>query len=145
MIKRIALVLIFALLVMGAEPPWFPQDPHAGTEADPWPIYNSPTVAISFNAYTMQIVKAVAEVAKDKEFTEVVATVELTGKENFPRDAKFKFPIFEKVEALPNGLYWCRGRVWDQWGNRSAWSTPTAAKKTWDAPPPPGGCAIIFR
>lgn len=120
------------------------QETHAGTEADPWPIYHTETVKLVFdNTYNgLQITKAEAEIATAAGV--VVKTLVVEGVENFPKTATvFSFPLAVEAATLADGLYTMRARVTDYIGNVSAWCNPIYVLKQWAPPPPPGGCVIL--
>lgn len=128
---------VLAMLMIGAAEP-IPVEDHAGTQADPMLVYNSPTVAVVFDdAYTgVSLVRIDTEVMNPAG--EVLATWTVTTWNTEP--GAIKVPIRAQATTLPNGVYQIRVRVWDNFGNVSAWSTPLWVTKQWRDLPTPGGC-----
>jgi hypothetical protein len=137
-------LLAFSML-FGAE---FPDVPHVGNLVDPWVLYNSPTVALTWNPYVgIELVKAECQVAfrigdatTPGDFT-TTYTITDTALLNDPVTPKL--PLRQYVENLANGTYWCRVRVTDSNGNESDWSELLVFVKDWKAIEPPGGCALL--
>jgi len=121
-----------------------PTELHAGTEADPWVFFNSATIRISWeNAYgETQIVRADFSILDSSNV--VVKEGSIQGSELFPKaQERHEIGIYEEISALPNGVYRCRARVWDENGNVSDWSEAIYARKQWQELAPPGGCVIL--
>lgn len=121
-----------------------PIEIHAGTQEDPWIVYNSETVKLSFdNTYAeTQIVRTDAEILGSDDVK--ITDVSVIGAENFDSAlTAWSIPIYETVSELPNGLYYIHARVWDENGNVSDWSEQCWIKKQWQELSPPGGCVIL--
>ncbi len=134
----------FLAPLFAAEPPPVPDTPHAGTREDPCVLWNSLTLGLVWdNSWAdRQIARADAEVyTEDATLQE---TLSFVGEALFPRDTPtHKMGIFQKVATHPNGLYYCRVRVWDTNGNVSGWSSDLWYRKDWVQLQPPGGCRIV--
>jgi len=141
-LSRVLLAGVFVAL-LGVVAWAFPVIPHAGTEADPAIVYASPTSSVAFDdAYTslgQTIVQA------DVQLLDVggaiVATYEVTAVTL--TNGVYKVPLRPHIEALPNGLYQIRVRLWDQYANSSEWSSTVFASKQWRAVSNPGGCRTL--
>lgn len=138
------LAALFVLLIIGAAEPPVPVTPHAGTAADPWPVYNTAEVSVAFDdAYTTANI-ALARIDVDvlSESGAPVTTWTVTTGWT-AADGMIKMPIRGQATTLANGMYQVRVRVWDVFGNASAWSTPVYAAKQWRTVPTPGGCRTL--
>lgn len=137
-------LLAFAML-FGAPAP---DGTHAGTLEDPWVLYNSQTVGITWDPYESavlasadcQVAFRIHDATEPGEYT-TTYTVTDTALLNDP--VKPKLPLRVYVENLANGTYWFRVRVSDVNGNVSPWTAPQVLVKDWKALEPPGGCAIF--
>jgi hypothetical protein len=139
-LSRLALGVFFALLVLGAESA-VPVVPHAGTEADPDLVYNSPTVAIVWtDTYTPAgVVLARVDVEVSTSAGAYVSEWHLLDGWS-AADGVLRASIRDHATTLANGVYQIRARVWDTYGNASAWSEPYWISKQWRTIPSPGGC-----
>ena len=143
--KTVLLAAVMGSLMFGQVGP-FPTRERAGTEADPFLIYNSDTVAISFDdAYTTD---GFTLVRIEYEFSPVsggdVTHGAVDDAEGFtPVDGRFRFGIRDAVVPLDNATYRLRIRVWNNTGNASLWTQWYYAEKDWRAVPQPGGCRVM--
>lgn len=140
--NRVALGMVLAVL-LGVVAWAFPVIPHAGTQADPAIIYASPTCAVAFEDTYTPLAQTVVQV--DVQLLDaggaVVTTYEVT---NLQLAAgTYKAPLRPHIDALPNGTYQIKCRVWDQYANTSEWSTSIYATKQWRAVGNPGGCRTL--
>ena len=138
-------LLAFAML-FGAPAP---DVDHAGTLDDPWVLYNSQTVGITWDAYPEGTVIASADcqvafrIGGATEPIEYTTTYTVTDQALLNDPLKPKLQLYTYVENLANGTYWFRVRVSDVNGNVSTWTAPQVLTKDWKALEPPGGCAIF--
>jgi hypothetical protein len=140
MLKRAALALVIGSLVLGASAS-LPE--HAGTEADPFAVYNTATVAIEWDAPGDGRVIVEAEVEVLDAAGQPAATVTIT--EGMTCDAgTCRLPIRALAEPLADGIYRFRVRLRDEYLNESAWSGWFWARKVWtELPAPGGGCRMV--
>ena len=144
MLGKTLLGIVFALLLIGAAEPPIPIEQHAGTQADPCLVYNSETLSIAFDdtytAANMRLVRIDCEVLSEAGTAVAVWTV-TTGWT--VADGAFKVPARTQAATLANGVYQLRVRVWDNYGNVSAWSQTLWVTKQWRTITPPGGCRTV--
>lgn len=129
-------VLVFFPLLVGFD--W--------TESDPGPLWNTETVRLQFeDAYTpagRTLITIETEIYNSVEV--LVQHVEVHDEEGIePVDGKFQIPVYQYVEALPDGIYHSRLRVVDLDGNVSGWAPFIYFRKAWLPLPPPGGCVLV--
>lgn len=131
-----------APIALASEDP-IPTEVHAGTVEDPWVLFNSATVRISWdNPYTTQTVRADFQAINSAGT--VVAEDSLVGSELFPQDAeRHELGVYGLAGGLANGVYQFKVRVWDENGNVSDWSQAIYVRKEWQELAPPGGCVIL--
>lgn len=143
LVNRMILAFVFAALILGADAP-IPIVEHAGTLADPDLVYNSETVAVMFDdnytAAGVVIARIDAEVATNTGV--LVSTFSWTTGWTIA-DGVVRVPIRVQAATLANGGYQIKVRVWDTFGNVSAYSDPYFVVKQWRTVERPGGCAII--
>jgi hypothetical protein len=134
-IPKALLALVFALLVLGA----------GATRDDPAFVYNTDTVSVAFDdTYTtanVTVTRIDAEV--QSEAGVVVSTWTFAAGQFSVVDGAYKLPIRTQATTLANGLYRARVRVWDGYGNVSAWSETLWVSKQWRTIPAPGGCRTV--
>lgn len=144
-VKYALMGLVFVLLVIGAAAPPIPMESHAGTQADPCLVYNSETVSLVFDdTYTsagVVLVRIDCEVLSEAGATVSNWSV-VTGAWTVA-DAAIKIPVRTQASSLPNGVYQLRVRVWDNYGNVSAYSQALWVTKQWREIAPPGGCRSV--
>lgn len=133
-LSQALLAIVFVVLVFGA-----------GTQDDPWRVYNTETVAIVFDdTYTATGVTLDAvdvEIAPESGTPITVWTF-------MPSDwtldgTRWKIPIRQRATPLPNGKYQMRVRAWDTFGNVSGWCPVVWINKQWRPIDPPHGCTTV--
>lgn len=140
---KTALAIVLGSMMVGQLAP-FPTREHTGTQDDPFLIYNSETVSISFDDnYTAD---GIVLVRVEYEFVDTDGNT-THGSMDDPDgiatvDGRFKFPIRNDVLPLPDGEYRMRVRVWNRAGNASGWTAWYYAVKDWRPVPTPGGCRM---
>lgn len=141
---RTILAFLFVLLILGAAEPPIPLTDHAGTQADPMLVYNSQTVGVLFDdrytGTTVTLARVDVEVANEAG---VVQTTWALTSGWFVEGAAIRVPIRTYAEPLPNGIYQIRVRIWDTYGNVSAWAPTVWVSKQWRTLEPPGGCRTV--
>lgn len=140
MVRRSCLILIFGLLLVGGD---FPVIEHKGSFDDPWILYHSESVAISWDPYPEDtIVKVTAEIRKTTD-EDVPPEKTWSVETKIPAGEKGKLFIWDYVKNLEDGSYYFRMKVWNEQGISSPWSRFYYFVKKWKAPEAPGGCVLL--
>jgi len=144
--KTAMLAVVMGGLMFGQLAP-FPTREREGTQEDPFVIYNSDTVSLSFNdTYTedgFSLVRIEYQLEGPFPSTEIAHNA-LDNADGFvPEGGRFKFSIRDAVTPLGDGAYRLRVRVWDNVGNASLWTGWYYAEKSWRTVPVPGGCRLM--
>lgn len=134
--KKAWLCIVFALLCLGA-----------GTVDDPDVIYYSPTIRLRWdnNATADQIEFVLLSEDGDPNNSDlIVKTFTGTDKTQLVNGQEGELAIWDAIQDLPDGIYFCYCRVKTEAGRASAWTSPAyVVKKDWRIPEPPGGCALV--
>jgi len=135
-ISYLLLTILFAMLVVGA----------GATQSDPCLVYNTETISIVFDDVYTSAIPPVILARVDVEVLSAigapVAMWQLTTGWSLVAGA-WKIPIRALVSTMANGDYQIRARVWDGYGNVSAWSETLWVSKQWRTLPAPGGCRTV--
>lgn len=135
-ISYFLIVGLFVMLLMGA----------GATQSDPCLVYNTETISIVFDDVYTSAIPPVILARVDVEVLSAtgapVAMWQLTTGWSLVAGA-WKIPIRTLVSAMANGDYQIRARVWDGYGNVSAWSETLWVSKQWRTLPTPGGCRTV--
>ena len=144
--RMAVLALVFTTLIFAqvGDPP---VHMGVGSESDPFVIYPSDTIRMTFDdTYTADGVVLVRIEVEVADTSGTVLRHEALDDANGlqPTDGKFSFPLKTYVDALPNaGTYLMRCRVVDKDGNTSGWTEQYYATKNWKTLPAPGGCVLL--
>lgn len=133
--------LFVCLVVLGAVTPPVEVGVHDGSHDDPWPVYNSPTVALAWDAepYTAAGSEVVsADIQLLTETGEVVEDFQARQGAVLKEGSVYKVHVRSVFEGKDNNFYVMRVRVYDAHGNASDWSAPITVQKNWKSLPTPG-------
>ena len=107
------------------------------------PLWNSPSVYVTCDAYAQPLGGVRIQMAEDAEFTAIV--VDQTLEAALPAHAAPEIPLWDLVKDLPDGTYYLRAQVLSVSLTPSPWGDTVVVEKDWAPPPKPSGCAILRR
>jgi len=129
-------------VLLGAVVPPIELEPHAGTLEDPWPVYNSETVSLTWDATPYDDIGATIIAADIQLYGgplgELIADFNARQGAVLRVGPEYRVHVRSLFVNQPNGPFSFQVRVYDTSGNQSPWSERVFVKKTWTDLPSPG-------
>lgn len=118
---------------------------HAGTEADPFTLFNSETLALSWTSPSYPVTLAEVEFSKGVAPFGDPLTLQGPPELSTDPDNVQRLRVYGFLKSFADGVYRFRLRLRNDQGTWSQWTTYAYTSKAWATPATPGGFSVSFK